>query len=262
MRRAPRGRCAPVAGVGAAGRDRSPSVGHDGRWRDLVVGAVGRRAGVIGFGLADAQVLRRRRLGVGSRRTGRRHAPTAHRSGSSSQSVEPSAPQIATSGCVGGSSSATWPGRWRQSRTGRRDPDEQERHDHRGRDPEERPVVRAQRLEPEAHEPVPDEEQQDDVAGPKPRAEPVAHPQQEQHAEEARERLVEEQRVEPGRPRRTRGTGRRRSGGCSRSGCPTGSVVGGPYSSWLKKLPQRAMACIRNRPGATMSAQRQNGRFL
>ena len=30
---------------------------------------------------------------------------------------------------------------------------------------------------------------------------------------------------------------------------PHGSVVGVPYSSWLKKLPQRAMACITNRPG-------------
>src|SRR5436189_2588659 len=40
-------------------------------------------------------------------------------------------------------------------------------------------------------------------------------------------------------------------------GMPHGSVVGGPYSSWLKKLPQRAMASIVNRPGATMSAQRR-----
>jgi len=39
-------------------------------------------------------------------------------------------------------------------------------------------------------------------------------------------------------------------------GIPHGSVVGGPYSSWLKKLPQRAIACIRNRAGAMMSAQR------
>src|SRR4051794_19909744 len=42
-------------------------------------------------------------------------------------------------------------------------------------------------------------------------------------------------------------------------GMPHGRVVGGPYSSWLKKLPQRAMACIVNRAGAMMSAQRQNG---
>ena len=42
-------------------------------------------------------------------------------------------------------------------------------------------------------------------------------------------------------------------------GIPHGSVVGEPYSSWLKKLPQRAMACIVNRPGAMMSAQRRNG---
>jgi hypothetical protein len=38
---------------------------------------------------------------------------------------------------------------------------------------------------------------------------------------------------------------------------PQGSVVGGPYSSWLKKLPQRPIACMRNRHGATMSAHAQ-----
>ena len=38
---------------------------------------------------------------------------------------------------------------------------------------------------------------------------------------------------------------------------PHGRFVGGPYNSWLKKFPQRAMACIVNRPGATMSAHIQ-----
>ncbi len=42
-------------------------------------------------------------------------------------------------------------------------------------------------------------------------------------------------------------------------GMPHGRVVGEPYSSWLKKFPHRAMACITNRPGATQSAQRRNG---
>ena len=39
---------------------------------------------------------------------------------------------------------------------------------------------------------------------------------------------------------------------------PHGAVVGGPYSSWLKKLPQRATNSIANRPGAITSAQAQN----
>jgi hypothetical protein len=43
---------------------------------------------------------------------------------------------------------------------------------------------------------------------------------------------------------------------------PQGRFVGEPYSSWLKKLPQRAIACIANRPGATASAQdRKDWRF-
>ena len=35
------------------------------------------------------------------------------------------------------------------------------------------------------------------------------------------------------------------------------ALVGGPYSSWLKKLPQRPIACMTNSPGATTSAQRK-----
>ena len=42
---------------------------------------------------------------------------------------------------------------------------------------------------------------------------------------------------------------------------PHGRSVGGPYSSWLKKLPQRPMACMTNRPGAMTSAHFQNGCF-
>jgi hypothetical protein len=37
---------------------------------------------------------------------------------------------------------------------------------------------------------------------------------------------------------------------------PHGRFVGGPYSSWLKKLPSRPAACMTKIPGATMSAQR------
>jgi hypothetical protein len=40
---------------------------------------------------------------------------------------------------------------------------------------------------------------------------------------------------------------------------PQGRFVGAPYSSWLKKFPQRPMACIANSPGATASAHRKNG---
>ena len=42
---------------------------------------------------------------------------------------------------------------------------------------------------------------------------------------------------------------------------PHGRSVGGPYSSWLKKFPQRPIACITKMPGATTSAQRQNDCF-
>ncbi len=35
---------------------------------------------------------------------------------------------------------------------------------------------------------------------------------------------------------------------------PQGALVGGPYSSWLKKLPSRPIACIANSPGAITSA--------
>jgi hypothetical protein len=39
---------------------------------------------------------------------------------------------------------------------------------------------------------------------------------------------------------------------------PQGRLVGEPYSSWLKQLPQRAIACIAKSPGATASAQDRN----
>ena len=42
---------------------------------------------------------------------------------------------------------------------------------------------------------------------------------------------------------------------------PHGRFVGGPYSSWLKKFPQRPIACITNSPGAMTSAQRRNDTF-
>src|SRR3954454_18302730 len=39
---------------------------------------------------------------------------------------------------------------------------------------------------------------------------------------------------------------------------PQGRFVGGPYSSWLKKFPQRPTASMTNRPGTMTSAQRRN----
>ena len=42
---------------------------------------------------------------------------------------------------------------------------------------------------------------------------------------------------------------------------PHGRFVGGPYSSWLKKFPQRPMACITKMPGAMTSAHFQNDCF-
>ena len=39
---------------------------------------------------------------------------------------------------------------------------------------------------------------------------------------------------------------------------PHGRLVGGPYSSWLKKFPRRPIACITNRPGAMTSAHFAN----
>ena len=38
---------------------------------------------------------------------------------------------------------------------------------------------------------------------------------------------------------------------------PHGRPVGGPYSSWLKKFPHRAIACMTNAPRATTSAHLQ-----
>ena len=82
----------------------------------------------------------------------------------------------------------------------------------------------------------------------------AAEPDQEQRAEDPRDRLVQEQRVEVGRLGEPLVQGTPRSGGRSRSLIPHGRVVGGPYSSWLKKFPQRPIACMTNRPGATTSA--------
>ena len=65
----------------------------------------------------------------------------------------------------------------------------------------------------------------------------------------AGQRLVQEERVEAGRLRERRRT-EYAAIRCTHSiGIPQGSVVGGPYSSWLKKLPQRATACIANSAG-------------
>ena len=114
------------------------------------------------------------------------------------------------------------------------DEDDRDRDDLGGRDAEERPVVGAQRLQDEPRRPVPDEEHQQQVGGPESGAEPEPEPDKERRTEDARDRLIQEQRVEP------RGQlGQRRTwvdiepmGAFDRD--PHGNVVGGPYSSWLK----------------------------
>ncbi len=82
----------------------------------------------------------------------------------------------------------------------RRD-DEAERHELGDRDPVEGPVVRPERLEEEADEPVPDEEDEQEVTGAKPLARVVPDPDEDDRPERARDRLVQEERVEPGRLR-------------------------------------------------------------
>ena len=62
------------------------------------------------------------------------------------------------------------------------DRDERQRDDLRGRDAEERPVVRAQRFEREARDAVPDEEREQQVTGSQPRPQPVP----EEHEERRR----------------------------------------------------------------------------
>ena len=109
----------------------------------------------------------------------------------------------------------------------RRD-DEQHRHDLRGRDPEERPVVLPERLEHEPDQAVPDEEEQDQVARPQPLARVEPEPDQEERPEQPGQRLVQEQRMEARRlERERRRTGRRRSDGRNRSGCPTAASSAG-----------------------------------
>ena len=141
------------------------------------------------------------------------------------------------------------------------DNDEDRREDLGHRDPEERPVVGAQGLEAEADDPVPDEEHREQVAGAQAPAEAAG------------------QDIRPRTPSSPASDSYRKSGWkCSPSvafgseptgqaywtirwehwiAIPQGRFVGGPYSSWLKKLPHRATACIANRPGATMSAHSQ-----
>ncbi len=77
--------------------------------------------------------------------------------------------------------------------------DEDQRHDLRRRDAEERPVVAAERLEDEPHGAVPDEEHHRDVARAESRPEAVTDPQQDQHPDQARYQFVQEQRMEAGR---------------------------------------------------------------
>ena len=110
----------------------------------------------------------------------------------------PSAPHVARCGCVGGRSPIRLP-RWRQDQPDHADRDERQRDDLRGRDAEERPVVRAQRLEREARDAVPDEEGEQQVAGSQPRSQPVPEEHEERRAEQPRDRLVQEERVEPRR---------------------------------------------------------------
>ena len=76
------------------------------------------------------------------------------------------------------------------------EPDEAEGHDLGGRNAEERPASAPKALQGEAREAVPDEEDQHEVARPEPILEPAPDPEQRGHAEQARDRLVQEQRVE------------------------------------------------------------------
>ena len=180
----------------------------------------------------------------------------------SKSTARPGAPHVATAGNVGGSSSG-WFGRCRQARIIDAGTMNSERHDLGDRQAIECPVRVPQRLEREPDDPVPDEEDQEQVAGSQALAQVVADPDQGQRPEHAGDRLVQEERMEARRLERVR---RARQVGPTRYshsiGMPHGRVVGGPYSSWLKKFPQRAIACIVNRPGATMSAQRRNGDVL
>ena len=103
----------------------------------------------------------------------------------------------------------------------------------------------------------------DDVAGQQPAQVAARDEQGDEAAEDVQRRLVEEERMEAGRAL----PGTRRSSTVSTRwaqpiAMPHGRLVGGPYSSWLKKLPQRAMPCANSAPGTSESAESRNGDVL
>ena len=186
---------------------------------------------------------------------------SVERASSSGQRPPDGAPRR-TSGRLAGSSSG-WPGAMTPEQDEQRRDDDQDRHDLGDRHAEERPVVDAERLEHEPDDPVPDEEEEQQVA----RAQPLAQVEAEPDRTTRRGRPEIDSYRKSGWKRvavsgNSAGQGYAATRWAQSIGIPHGSVVGGPYSSWLKKLPQRAMACIVNSPGATMSAQRRNGAFL
>ena len=200
----PRARAGPPgpAASGRAGRPDAVSTGHQDRGLDRSSRARSR----AGSGPADPRPHRRRRV---ERPAGvaRRHAAAA----SSRRSLRrqprprqrPPSPRARPAPRHRPRRRTSAP---RRPRTMISDAgeDEARREDLGGRDPEERPVVGAQVLEDEADDAVPDEEHAEQVAGVEPPAEAAGEEDQDQHAEEARERLVEEQRLEVRRRRRDR----------------------------------------------------------
>ena len=136
--------------------------------------------------------------------------------------TRPSAPQVAISGNVGGSSSGC-PRRVAPEQDHERRDDEPERHDLGDRQTVERPVLVAQRLEPEPDQPVPDEEREQQVARAQPLAQVIAHPDEDQERRSAPRcdsyrKSGWKRVVSNGYSRRTRGP---RPGARNRSRCPT-----------------------------------------
>ena len=189
-RRGPPARPDPAAGAGgrepgaAAMSGAGRSVAGRGLGR-LVGRGLGRLVGASGVVVGRAVVVGRVVVAsvVGRRRRRRRPRPRRRpRSSSSSYSSSSSSyvvvvlvvirhraarwrptsrPRDASRG-----SSIGWPGRWRQRRISPAATMNRTRHDLGGRDAEERPVVRAEGLEDEPDDAVPDEEDQQQVARP------------------------------------------------------------------------------------------------
>ena len=166
-----------------------------------------------------------------------RRRPAVAASSSSSELAatstgRPSAPHVATSGCVGGSSSGC-PRRCRHARITRAGTMNADRDDLRGRDAEERPVVVAQGLEDEARRPVPDEEHEQQVA----RRGAVA-------AGGSRSRPARARRA----ARRATRTGTAGGNGWSR-GTPAAREVRDPMGAIDRDAPRQRSSASRRAPG-------------